>query len=429
MPKENKAKVTGADLLEKADAAARDGKAKIAIKFYKQYLQLEPDDSSVMVKIGGLFEKSKEYRSAEEWYGKATALDGKAINYVKLARAQNGCLDHDAALVSIREALKLQPEDELAHEVYLYTLGECDHAPELRPAAERLLAINPQNLDGLSYLGKALMLDKDFEGAEKALTKALEIDPDSALAHLHMGLLKIEQLHFEAGMNFLEKSHSIYARAKNRSQMDYIASIYHYYKTSSSSAKRCSAFGGMTVEKQIAVLESCGIKLKDGFSCAEFLSGAKIKRSAMEVADPFNTLLYALAGGEWILNAESFDDECIEQSGDYKRFAEMFRRLAQGAFPLEDCDDTFDWGESDEAKGVLSLSFKLHGKEYIWRPRVKDDWLDWGILRKLGKLAIASGDGICFIAPTGDSLVICLKSDQVETFRQKTLIEFEILGK
>ena len=66
--------------------------------------------------------------------------------------------------------------------------------PKAKEAASRALALDERDAEAHSYLGETKrILDYDLAGEEKELKRALEIDPNSAPAHLFMALLKTAQ--------------------------------------------------------------------------------------------------------------------------------------------------------------------------------------------------------------------------------------------
>jgi adenylate cyclase len=66
--------------------------------------------------------------------------------------------------------------------------------PKVKEAASRALALDERDAEAHCYLGETKrILDHDLTGEEAELKRALEIDPNSAPAHLFMALLKTAQ--------------------------------------------------------------------------------------------------------------------------------------------------------------------------------------------------------------------------------------------
>ena len=79
--------------------------------------------------------------------------------------------------------------------------------PKVKEAASRALALDERDAEAHCYLGETKrILDRDLTGEEKELKRALEIDPNSAPAHLFMALLKTAQGDLAEGVKGIEKA-------------------------------------------------------------------------------------------------------------------------------------------------------------------------------------------------------------------------------
>jgi adenylate cyclase len=79
--------------------------------------------------------------------------------------------------------------------------------PKMKEAASRALALDESDAEAHCYLGEAKrVLDRDLAGEEKELKRALEIDPNSAPAHLFMALLKTSQGELEKGVKGIQEA-------------------------------------------------------------------------------------------------------------------------------------------------------------------------------------------------------------------------------
>src|SRR5207253_234176 len=98
-----------------------------------------------------------------------------------------------------------------------------------------------------------------------------------------------------------------------------------------------------TLERQLEILDSCGIRLLPGITINHLLES--FDREAYE-SDTFMLLLttmgHELDTEPYMIPSNDiwhFDTECIEDHGDYATIARRFRDLADGALPLENIDD------------------------------------------------------------------------------------------
>jgi adenylate cyclase len=79
--------------------------------------------------------------------------------------------------------------------------------PKVKEAASKALALDERDAEAHCYLGETKrILDRDLAGEERELKRALEIDPNSAPAHLFMALLKTAQGDLQEGVNGIQEA-------------------------------------------------------------------------------------------------------------------------------------------------------------------------------------------------------------------------------
>jgi adenylate cyclase len=82
--------------------------------------------------------------------------------------------------------------------------------PKVKEAALKALALDEHDAEAYSYLGETKrILDRDLPGEEQELKRALEIDPNSAPAHLFMALLKSAQGELEVGVKEIQEAEKL----------------------------------------------------------------------------------------------------------------------------------------------------------------------------------------------------------------------------
>jgi TolB-like protein/class 3 adenylate cyclase/Tfp pilus assembly protein PilF len=85
-----------------------------------------------------------------------------------------------------------------------------DAYPKVKEAASRALALDERDAEAHCYLGETKrILDCDFAGEEDELKRALEIDRNSAPAHLFMALLKTTQGELEVGVKEIQEAEKL----------------------------------------------------------------------------------------------------------------------------------------------------------------------------------------------------------------------------
>jgi len=79
--------------------------------------------------------------------------------------------------------------------------------PRVKEAASRALALDERDAEAHCYLGETKrILDRDLAGEEAELKRALEIDPNSAPAHLFMALVKTVQGDLAEGVKEIQEA-------------------------------------------------------------------------------------------------------------------------------------------------------------------------------------------------------------------------------
>jgi tetratricopeptide (TPR) repeat protein len=139
----------------------RIGNFRQALAEFRAAAALEPENPAWYVSIGEAYSKNGDLIRALEAYRTATELAPGDPGYWRLLAifcAQNNVNVRDAGVPAAQQAVVLSPED---------------------PAA-------------LDVLGWLLILDARYAEAERMLTRALELDPGNASAHLHLGTLYLQ---------------------------------------------------------------------------------------------------------------------------------------------------------------------------------------------------------------------------------------------
>jgi hypothetical protein len=191
-----------------------------------------------------------------------------------------------------------------------------------------------------------------------------------------------------------------------------------------------------SLEEQLAVLDSCGIRLHAGLTIDHLLR--VFDRQEYET-EPFQLLLTVMGGeaGEMIDedsdplfaypsdNIWHLDTECIEDHGSYIAVAERMRDLAQGELPLIFIEDYVDINAK-----AAHLSFHLDGQKYRWEAQVEDDWIDPTILSKFVELLTARNTArqytYCDLGGQ-DCLIGCSTPQELASLQVKTWLPFEWL--
>jgi Tfp pilus assembly protein PilF len=98
--------------------------------------------------------------------------------------AYTGLRDTDAALASLRDAVRLDPQSPRPNLALARVLVAAKDITQAGRIVDEVLTENPHSADALQLKGQILGLRGDWDGAMRNFAAALEIDPNNAAAHL-----------------------------------------------------------------------------------------------------------------------------------------------------------------------------------------------------------------------------------------------------
>ena len=77
------------------------------------------------------------------------------------------------------------------------------------PAAQKAVVLSKEDATSLDVLGWLLLLDARHEEAERTLTRALDLEPQNASAHLHLGMLYLQKDDRDSAYDHLVKARDL----------------------------------------------------------------------------------------------------------------------------------------------------------------------------------------------------------------------------
>jgi tetratricopeptide (TPR) repeat protein len=173
------------------DEQNKDGQAA-----FETALRLEPGSPWVNYLLGSHWRRFGDGRAAITYYQRALALDAKNPAFAaELANTYASLGDLTEAERLFREAVRLAPQD--ANFWLLLARFYCDQnyhvAEEGLPAARQAAGLAPNDAAAADVLGCALWLTDDLVNANKAVQRALALDPRLPSAYYHLGQLYLKQ--------------------------------------------------------------------------------------------------------------------------------------------------------------------------------------------------------------------------------------------
>ena len=153
---------------------------------------LSPGSSTVRGLRGLYYQRTGNYREALTEFQTAAAMEPDNPTWLVSmgeSRAKLGDLIH--ALDAYQNAAALAPEDPAYWR--LLAIFCAQNNVNVRdvgvPAAQKAVILTGEDSAALDILGWLLTLDARYEEAARMLSRALELDPQSGSAHLHLGML------------------------------------------------------------------------------------------------------------------------------------------------------------------------------------------------------------------------------------------------
>jgi hypothetical protein len=208
------------------------------------------------------------------------------------------------------------------------------------------------------------------------------------------------------------------------------SAIFAFVRTCGVLFLRRLANRNLSIYAQLDQLARCGVEPNAGIGVADLLS--RYPERDYET-DPFRLLLsvlgeesngspqVALCDQLWHLRVG-----CISGPGDYARIAQRLSLLAQGALPITDVADEFDW-----AAAVAWLRFRLRGEQFDWPARIREHWIDPNLFSRFVALLEAQDAPLRFTyldLGGQDALLGCATPQEFAALRRTTGLRFQWLG-
>ncbi len=175
----------------------------------KRAMQLDAQNAQPYHFMGMLYRRLGAPHAALEMLGKAYELDWRSPAIAAdIARAYVEAGAYAEAESWFEEVVELAPDN--ASYILLQAAFHIDHAYHVRdrgiPAAERAIALQPQQAAAHDLLGWGLFLTGDYIQAEETLRRALAINPELASAHYHLAELYARQGKIQAARSAYQRA-------------------------------------------------------------------------------------------------------------------------------------------------------------------------------------------------------------------------------
>jgi len=177
-----------------APAAETASLAEEALSALTRAYELDPESIATCLLLSLYWQRQGDYERGLEYARRAAALDPSspaAAAEIGANLAHSG--DLPAALEAYQQAAALAPRDPAYQRLLAAFTLEYDHLVREvgLPAARTAVLLAPDDPASPLSLGQVLFKLGDLAGADRFFRRALELDPDYAPAHLHLGLVHL----------------------------------------------------------------------------------------------------------------------------------------------------------------------------------------------------------------------------------------------
>ncbi len=196
--------------LHRAIALSSLGQHSKALELFKKGLEDRPDYTALIPAYARALERAGQSREAEALLARAVndRPSGEVFEALSALYERQGRLADAVALLN--QALKKRPRDEQL----LYALGTIyERKGDTARSLEKMraaLEVNPENANAMNFIGYLLAeAGRDFEEAEKLLTRALELKPDNGSFLDSLGWVYFRRGDVPKAIETLERANSI----------------------------------------------------------------------------------------------------------------------------------------------------------------------------------------------------------------------------
>lgn len=177
-----------------------------------QALSLDPRSATVRGLRGLYFQRRGNFREALTEFQTAAKLEPENPAWqVSIGEAHSKLGDLIRALEAYRAATTLAPDN--ANYWRLLAIFCAQNNVNIKdvgvPAAQTAAVLAKDGSTSVDVLGWLLLLDARHEEAERALMRALKLDPQNASAHLHLGMVYLQKDERTAAYDHLIKAREL----------------------------------------------------------------------------------------------------------------------------------------------------------------------------------------------------------------------------
>jgi tetratricopeptide (TPR) repeat protein len=236
-----------------------EGKVDEALASFEKALGQDPKNAQARLGMAEIHLKAKDWDSAITEATSALELnDALARAYAVRGLAYSGRGEHVAAKTDLAMAVSTDPDDPDTQ----YAYGQVQEAQDNKHGAathyRKAYKLNPAFTDAALSLGRILLGQGDYQEAQQVLGQLIDREPDSARAHLLLGMTREKQDQPDAAIGEL-------ARA---AELDPSLAAAHYWHGKVLLDKKQDVAGALPLLKKAAELEEENVNFLSEYGVA-----------------------------------------------------------------------------------------------------------------------------------------------------------------
>jgi tetratricopeptide (TPR) repeat protein len=163
-----------------------------AVTALQKVVALDPGRADAFLDLGTAFEESRDFARAAEAYEKYVALkpENPWTGHLRLGLCRLELNQPEAAVASLSEALKLQPDDVKTNFSLADAYTRAKNLDKAEATYKMLVGLNPEG--ATTYYGKIIQMYDEagqYDKAIEAARKIIEMNPKNELALFNLGIM------------------------------------------------------------------------------------------------------------------------------------------------------------------------------------------------------------------------------------------------
>jgi len=185
----------------------QENNLKVAEKFYKKVLEINPNHFESTFLLGTLSAQIKNFDLAKQLLLKTIQINPNyADAHNNLGNVLTELKEFEKAKSCYKKAIQINPNYADAHNNLGVALQNSEEYEESINYYKKVIQINPNYADAHNNLGVALKELGEHQKAISCYKKAIQIQPNHASAHYNLGIVFRELNDFKNAISFYEKA-------------------------------------------------------------------------------------------------------------------------------------------------------------------------------------------------------------------------------